>query len=446
VGESGLKTNKTALFAFVFIVFLLVSHFAVISVDQAHLIVQAESVRVFENVIVDSIDYASAVSAGDVDGDGFADVIAAKIGAGLSWFRYPNWNEYSIGSFDWRSEEIKCVDIDADGDLDVVGAQDSNNKVYWFENPRPNGNPKGTWASHYIGNCRYGFISFGVADFNNDGKLDVVARADAYFGKGETSIFVQNQSSWSTVKTVPTRSHDGLDVGDLDGDLDADIVLNGFWLENPYPDISGTWSEHNIDNKWWNQTTDNWTNGWADNNARTVVVDLNKDGRLDILLSHSEKPGYPISWYETSNPRNGSWIEHVIGYVDYCHTLLVGDMNLDGYLDVVASKFERSDGLFPPPFPIKVYYNNGNSLSWNETAVSDFGVYKGVLGDIGTDGDLDIIGSRGYLKPPVEIWINSPTPTSTPTPTATPTPTVEPTPRPERTHIARIRGAYTIWI
>jgi len=444
VGESGLKTNKTALFAFVFIVFLLVSHFAIISVDPAYLIVQAGSVRVFENAIVDSIDYAGVVSAGDVDGDGFADVIAANYGVGLSWFRYPNWNEYSIGSYDWWSEDIKCVDIDADGDLDVVGAQRflgnrSDNRVCWFENPRPNGNPTGTWESHHIGNCSYHVIGLGVADFNKDGKLDVVARADAYRDQGETSIFVQNQSSWSNVKTVPTRSHDGLDVGDLDGDLDADIVLNGFWLENPYPDISGTWSEHSIDSKWWDQTTDNRNDGWADNNARTVVVDLNKDGRLDILLSHSEKPGYPISWYETSNPRSGPWIEHVIGYVDYCHTLLVGDMNLDGYLDVVAAKFERSDGLFPHPFPIKVYYNNGNSLSWNETAVSDLESTREYWKYIAIDEDLDIIGSRGYLKPPVEIWINSPTPTSTPTPTA------KPTPIPESTPIARIRGHLNIW-
>ena len=438
-GESGLKTNKTALLSLFFLVVLLVSSFTLRSGDPDYLTVEAEAVQIFEHAIVDSIDYASVVSAGDIDGDGFADVIAAKNEVGLSWFRYPDWNEYSIGSFDWRSEDIKCVDIDADGDLDVVGAQDSDNKVYWFENPRPNGNPQGTWASHYIGNCSYHVIGFGVADFDKDGKLDVVARADAYFGRGETSIFVQSQSSWSTVKTVPTRSHDGLDIGDLDGDLDADIVLNGFWLENPYPDISGTWNEHNIDSKWWDQTPDNRSESWADNNARTVVVDLNKDGRLDILLSHSEKPGYPISWYETSNPRSGPWIEHVIGYVDYCHTLLVGDMNLDGYLDVVAAKFGRSDGLFPPPFPIKVYYNRGDSLSWSETAVSDLGLYKGVLGDISNDGDLDIIGSRGYLKPPVEIWVNSPTPTSTPTVKPTPMPTLAPS------SIVGRWGRYNIW-
>jgi hypothetical protein len=273
----------------------------------------------------------------------------------------------------------------------------------------------------------------GVADFNNDGKLDVVVRADAYLGKGEISIFIQNNaSSWSAIKTMYTRSCDGLDVGDLDGDLDADIVLNGFWLENPYPDLSGNWSEHNIDSKWWNQSSGD-ENNWADNNARVVVVDLNKDGRLDVLLSQPERSGYPISWYETSNPRNGPWVEHVIGYVDYCHTLLVGDINLDGYLDVVAAKFERSDGLYPPPFPIKVYYNSGDSLSWNETVVSDLGIYKGVLGDIANDGYLDIIGSRGYLKPPVEIWVNSLTPTSTPTPTPSPTETPTPTPTPTET-------------
>jgi hypothetical protein len=121
----------------------------------------------------------------------------------------------------------------------------------------------------------------------------------------------------------------------------------------------------------------------------------------------SEKPGYPVSWYEASNPKNGPWTEHVVGYLDYCHTLQAGDMNNDGHIDVVVGKFERPDGAIPPPYSLRVYYNmNGDGLSLNVTEVSSLGIYTGVIGDIGNDGDLDIVGSRSYWKGPIEIWEN----------------------------------------
>jgi hypothetical protein len=354
----------------------------------------------FEHVIVDSSDYVSVRSVGDVDGDGFPDIIGAKDVSGLVWYRYPNWTKYSIQSFNWRGDDVESADIDGDGDVDVVGTQDDDGKVYWFENPRPGGNPANAWTSHYIGVNNDYVKDIEIADFNNDGKLDVATRT-----LGTTSVFLQNTpTSWSKVKTISHHGVDGLGVGDLDGDGDTDLVLNGFWFENPYPSLSGTWTEHNIDGKWWNQNT----GSWADNNAKVVVADMNKDGHLDVVISQSEMPGYPVSWYEASDPRNGPWTEHVIGYFDYCHTLKVGDMDNDGDLDVVVGKFERdAPPLIPPPYNVTVYCNSGDSLSWNVVGVSDVGIYTGVIGDIGNDGDLDIVGSRSYWKGPVEIWENT---------------------------------------
>jgi hypothetical protein len=353
----------------------------------------------FKHVIVDSTDYANVRAIGDVDGDGFPDIIAAKDGSGLTWYKYPNWSKYSIQSFNWRGDDVKCADIDGDGDPDVVGVQDNDGKVCWFENPRPSGNLTGNWTSHYMGSCGDYVKNLAIADFNRDGKLDVVTRTISTI-----SVFLQNNAtSWTRVTIVNYHSGDGLDVGDLDGDGDSDIILNGFWLENPYPNVLGTWYEHNIDSKWWNQNTGN----WQDNNSRVVVADINGDGHLDVLISASEKAGYPISWYEASDPKNGPWTEHVIGYLDYCHTLQAGDMDNDGNMDVIAGKFERPDGTIPPPYSLRVYCNRkGDGLSWNVTEVSDLGIYLGVIGDVGNDGDLDIVGSRSYWKGPIEIWEN----------------------------------------
>jgi peptidoglycan/xylan/chitin deacetylase (PgdA/CDA1 family) len=519
----------------------------------------------FKHIIVDDEEGAIVRSIADVDGDGFSDIIAAKKAIGLTWYKYLNWEKYSIYSFNWQAEDIESADIDGDGDVDVVGAQgDGDYEVYWFENPRPSGNPAEPWLRHYVGISNDYVKDIDIADFNKDGKLDVVTRSfdmtsvflqdtaplgnglsngnfesgtttgwsiyktgaaqgtitvstdvpaggGAYSGKETVTAFgsgdlIALQSSfsgaavagkkltasfkyktsdlasnfnvfilgydetetlfyymlpggcaptstwteksfvtgalpttlsstrepwidfrlcstgtlyiddvavvpedattpWNKVKTIGHHDIDGLDVGDLDVDGDLDLVLNGFWLENPYPSLSDTWTEHNIDSKWWNQETSDWRN----NNAKVSVTDINRDSHLDVLISQSEKPGYPVSWYETSDPKNGPWVEHVIGYFDYCHTLQAGDMDYDGDIDVVTGKFERSEPLLiPPPYPLRVCYNvNGDGLSWNVTEVSDLGIYTGVIGDIGNDGDLDIVGSRSYWRGPVEIWENT---------------------------------------
>ena len=359
----------------------------------------------FDHVIIDTIDYANARSIDDINGDGFLDIIAAKKGLGLTWYEYPTWSKYSIESFNWYADDLHSADIDGDGDVDVVGMQDEDGKVYWFENPRPRGKSTDTWTSHYIGSNNGAVKDYEIADLNADGKLDVITRTSP-----TASVFLQESpTSWIKVKTIIFQSVignianiDGLDVGDIDKDGDMDIALNGFWIETPSDLSRGVWAEHDIDPRRWNQNT----GGWQDNNAKVHVADINKDGRLDVLISQSEKAGYPISWYEASDPKSGSWIEHIIGYVDYCHTLETGDMDNDGDIDVVAGKFERDDGAIPAPYPLYVFCNDGNGLSWEIKQIDSVGIYNGVIGDIGNDGDLDIVGSRSYWKGPIEIWEN----------------------------------------
>jgi hypothetical protein len=36
--------------------------------------------------------------------------------------------------------------------------------------------------------------------------------------------------------------------------------------------------------------------------------------------------------------------------------------------------------------------------------ISTVGIYSGVIGDIGKDGLLDIVGVRSYWKGPLQIW------------------------------------------
>jgi hypothetical protein len=188
-----------------------------------------------------------------------------------------------------------------------------------------------------------------------------------------------------------------MDVGDLDGDGDPDLVLNGYWIETPEDLLAGEWREHNIDSKWWQQTGD-----WTANNCKVLVQDVNLDGHADVLLSHSERPGFPVSWYEAEDVLNDLWNEHVIGQVDYCHTLQAADFDNDGDIDVFTGEMAKSSD----PDEVLLFENSGDSTKWIRRVLGKTSIYSGKVVDIGNDNDIDIIANRNWNQAPLEIWEN----------------------------------------
>jgi hypothetical protein len=344
----------------------------------------------------------------------------------LVWLAYPDLSRHVIRDGDfYGSDRFAVVDMDNDGDLDIVTSRRDPGffgrlvprhlsqalslepyQIYWYENPLPAADPAigANWVEHPIGDQGSYIKDIVAGDINRDGRMDVVARSIEH-----TVIYFAKQSGWTT-RTVTHPPHEGLALGDLDRDGDLDLVLNGFWLETPPDPETGAYRQHVIDQKWYTQHT----GSWHDNNADVAVADLNRDGLLDVVLSHSEKPGYPIAWYSVaaaSRARAGPWMEHRIADVfDWCQTLDIGDIDGDGDLDVLAAKFERNPAeplVNQPPFPVAIFYNlDGSASTWREQVISNEGIYSGALGDLGSDGDLDIVGPRSYWTGPVYLWEN----------------------------------------
>lgn len=357
-----------------------------------------------------------AKAVADLNGDGLIDIVCGG-STGLFWYEYPTWTKHVIDPTRVENNFGFCVDMQA-GDINgdgypdvVVGDYDATHTVRWYENPGPKLAASGAWKSHGLYTFEWMFNhDVELGDINRDGKTDVLLRGP----RGQTVLMFQNSpDSWVPV-TINEGSSDrslkeGSALADLDGDGDLDVVHAGFWLECPDRPAKGTWTKHPF------------TEGWA-HLVGVTVADMNRDSRPDIVMAPAESAGR-LSWFEApADPKTASWKEHVIcADVDYVHTFKVADLNHDGALDIIFGEMHQSTRK-----RVGVFLNQGDSEHWQFQLLGNGGTHNLRVADLGNDGDLDIIGANWsvWIPPlpgqkrvyngedPLEIWENLSAPAS----------------------------------
>ncbi len=133
-----------------------------------------------QRVITTRAVQAAAVFACDLDGDGDLDALSASFGDNkIAWYE----NTDGRGSFSGQrvittqalgAADVYTADLDRDGDPDVLSASYSDNKIAWYENT----DGRGTFGPQQIITTRDGGARSVVAvDLDADGDLDVLAAA-----------------------------------------------------------------------------------------------------------------------------------------------------------------------------------------------------------------------------------------------------------------------------
>jgi hypothetical protein len=357
----------------------------------------------FQQVVLDESYIAYERDVGDIDGDGRNDVAAVMEGdTTVQVFSAPTWKRSTLITFTGeypypRADDFKLADIDGDGDPDVVTrlgkgpSDDGAGIAVWCENLGG-----GKFVQHLIGKSPEYVKDFVVKDFDRDGRLDVAMRMDS-----RTQIWLQQAGGKWTEVLLKHPPHEGMEAGDLDGDGDPDIILNGYWFETPDSPAAclaaANYKFHVIDTAWFSQTGD-----WTKNSCKVVTADIDGDGKNDVVFSDSERAGFPVTWYRSKSPRvDTSWSKHPVTVVDFCHNLQAADFNWDGKIDLLVGGMPKSRHR-----GLKLMINGGGGTNWTEFAIQTEGSYSAEIGDIDNDGDPDIVGIRNWNSAPTWIYQN----------------------------------------
>lgn len=356
------------------------------------------------------MNYPRTISTFNPDGANGLDIFTSAYNDGhMKWYQ----NTGSAASFTTRTVhtaqlsgmrypyDVSHGDIDGDNDLDIVVNAYYSYDVVWFEN---DGTPTtGTWPMHMIdNNARYAYNNE-IVDLDDDGDLDVIATHNYYSTPYCKVMWYENNgdgSSW-VLHTICSsmRYPTGIDYGDIDKDGHLDVIVSNYyysqlgvyWFEAPNDPSTGSWIQRTV------ATGTKYS-------YNVDVGDIDNDGDLDIAYAAYDYSSGGVSWFECpSNPKTQAWNQYdVVTSTEYCYDLKLADINKDNSLDIVYSSYY--DGVRWTKNPAT---NPKNVAAWTNYQIANDMYSWGLdVADIGQDDYLDVVYTTYYQNK--VYWCESP--------------------------------------
>lgn len=329
----------------------------------------------------------SSVVTGDLNNDGYADIITTGINESyeLSTSIYINDYDGSFTKLDvdltpMYNATIALGDYNQDGFMDILISGEGYDliSVLW----KNNGDL--TFTEIDAGLAKLGGTNAEFRDIDNDGDLDILISG---------SIKNQDGSYSSDVRLYSNEGNDTFEefelnftsfanigtLGDFDNDGDLDLLSGGGSLE-VYPNNGdGSFSSPK--------------NCGSFPGGQMKWFDFNNDGKLDFILSGLGQTGdeYFTKIYQNVGAEN-NWFSELEN-TDFGNPMRgkldLRDYNSDGYLDLLLSgTLDFSSNTF-----ITKIYDNSETTFVENTSVNlpQIGNGDGSWFDIDNDGDLDLI-------------------------------------------------------
>ena len=338
-----------------------------------------------------------ATAAADIDGDGKTEVIIASDGA-LLWYR-PSTSERGLVSRGRFNVGIALEDVDRDGHKEIIIGKNIGGKWalcwYKFGAALHEDWTEHNWTEHILDGETAGHphdVVFG--DVDGDGERELVANAMYCDTPGLFTYKIPRDATqpWKKQTVQSGLSAEGTATGDFDGDGKDEIVSGPYWFSAPPGGaFSGElWKTHSLAPDYREY-------------CRAAVIDVNGDGRPDVILVEDEYPDGRLAWFENRLEEGPEtpWTEHPIeAPLNFCHTLRAWHDAKTKQVQVLAC--EMNEGGWEAPYNWNArlirYTPMEKGKSWHsEILYRGEGTHEAVYTDLDGSGTPAIFGHSAQI-------------------------------------------------